>query len=65
MQKFSDPNSRGFIKIAVVVIAGLILLKYVYDIDVLAKVYGFVMETWGKYGDSVIKIWDWIKAKLA
>jgi len=60
----NNNNNRGFIKIAIVIIAALILLKYVYEIDVLDKVYEWVLAFWEKYGDRAIEAWEWIKAKF-
>jgi len=57
-------KNRGFIHIVILVIAGLILLKYVYDIDVLGKTYEFLIFVWGKYGVWIVKVWEYIKTKL-
>lgn len=59
-----NQTSRGFIKIAIILIAGLVLLKYVYDIDVLDRVYDAWLWVWNKYGDQIQNLWQWLKAKI-
>jgi len=65
-------KNGGFIKIIIVVIAALVLLKYIYDIDVIGfltqgkfkelldKFYGLGTEGWLKYRDTVIEGWGYI-----
>ncbi|MEK7642508.1 MAG: hypothetical protein AAB392_01800 [Patescibacteria group bacterium] len=48
-EKIIKNNRGGFIQIAIVIVAALVLLKYAYDIDVLEKVYGWAMWVWSKY----------------
>ena len=57
-------NERGFIKIVLLVIIGLLVLKYMYSIDVLGKIYEFVVEVWNKYGHYMKDVWNWLKATL-
>ena len=65
-------DKRGFIKIIIIVIAALVLLKYVYNIDVvgflttgkfkgwLDKLYQLASLGWGKYNVIIIKIWNYL-----
>ena len=60
----------GFIQIILVVVAALVLLKYVYNIDVvgfltqgrfkelLDQFYKLGTEGWSKYKDIIIKVWS-------
>jgi hypothetical protein len=79
MIKFSNKNRRlskvgaqaGFIKTILVIIAALVILKYVYNIDVvnfltqgrfrdiLDNIYRLGSEGWDKYKDALIKIWGY------
>lgn len=47
-------QNRGFIKITILIIVGLVVLKYAYDIDVVGR----VIQIWEKYDDSLRGIWD-------
>ncbi len=58
-------ENRGFIKIAILIVLALVLLKYVYDIDILDRVYQFAIHMWEKYGDHLMQVWYWIKAQLS
>ncbi len=65
-------QSGGFIKMILLIIAGLVLLKYLYEVDIvgyltegrfreiLDKVYAFSTEAWVKYREVVVKIWNYI-----
>lgn len=53
-------NDGGFIKIALLIIIGLAVLKYAYDIDVL----NYVIKFWEKYREPLTKIWQTIKTYL-
>jgi hypothetical protein len=65
-------NNRGFIRIILLVVATLVLLKYVYKIDVvgfltqgrfkelLDQFYKLGAEGWSKYRDVIIKVWNFI-----
>ncbi len=57
-------QNRGFIKITIILVVALVLLKYVYDIDVIGKVYEGWLWIWGRYGDSIMNAWEWIKNKI-
>ena len=64
-------NNRGFIKIILLVIASLVLLKYVYNIDVvglltsgkpkelLDQFYSLGVKGWSKYYGIIIKVWNY------
>ncbi len=54
----------GFIKIAIILVVALVLLKYVYDIDVVGRVYDGWLWIWGRYGDSIMNVWEWLKDKV-
>lgn len=74
----SNPNLKkcdrgaGFIQIVLIVVGALVLLKYVYDIDVvgfltrgkfrefLDHVYNFGIRGWEKYDNVIIKVWNYI-----
>jgi hypothetical protein len=71
MTKFSNKN-RGFVKIVIVIVGALVLLKYIYDIDVIGfltqgrfkelldQFYNLGTEGWEKYGNAVITVWNYI-----
>jgi hypothetical protein len=64
-------NNRGFIQIVLVVVGALVLLKYVYNIDVvgfltqgrpkelLDQFYNLGNKGWQKYDSVIIKIWNY------
>ena len=64
-------NNRGFIKITIIIVGALVLLKYVYNVDVvgflttgkfkewLDKLYNVATLGWEKYGVFIIKIWNY------
>lgn len=66
MAKFSNKN-RGFVKIILIVIAALVLVKYVYDIDVIGfltagkfkelldQLYRLGARGWQEYSGILIK----------
>jgi hypothetical protein len=61
----------GFIKMILIIIAALVLLKYLYDIDVIGfltqgrfrdlldKFYRLGTEGWVRYKDMIIKVWGY------
>lgn len=65
-------RNSGFIKTVLVVIAGLVLLKYLYDFDVINmltqgkfkmiidKIYEVGSYGWQKYQDTLIRIFKYI-----
>ncbi|NLE07565.1 MAG: hypothetical protein GX627_03070 [Parcubacteria group bacterium] len=72
MKTFKNKNNKGFIKIKVIliIIAILVVLKYVYDIDIvgfltqgkfkelLDKFYNLSLKGWEKYKDTVMQVWN-------
>lgn len=64
-------KNDGFIKIIIIVIGALVLLKYVYDIDVIGfltqgrfkelldKFYELGSKGWSKYSEIMIKVWNY------
>jgi hypothetical protein len=66
-------KNTGFIKIIFIVVAALVVMKYIYNIDIIGfltqgrfrdlldKVYEFGSIGWGKYRDIIIKILEYIK----
>jgi hypothetical protein len=78
MTKFSNHNRRvgtkaqtGFIKMIIIILGALVLLKYVYDIDVIGfltqgrfrelldQFYNLGDQGWGKYSELVTKLWNY------
>lgn len=71
MKKFSNKNT-GFIQIVLIVVGALVLLKYVYDIDVIGfltqgrfkelldKFYALGSKGWEKYSYGILKVWNYI-----
>jgi hypothetical protein len=65
-------KERGFIHLILVVVGALVLLKYVYDIDVIGfltqgrfkelldRFYNLGAEGWSKYSDVIIRVWNYI-----
>ena len=64
-------GKRGFISIIIIIIGALVLLKYVYDIDVIGfltegrfkelldQFYSLGTAGWVKYQDVIIKVWNY------
>ena len=69
MQVLKNKKS-GFIKIIIVIIAALVALKYLYDLDVIGfltqgkfkelwdKFYELSLKGWEKYKDIVVRVWE-------
>lgn len=69
---FKRNEASGFIQIIILIIAALVLLKYIYDIDIvgfltegrfkeiLDRIYEFGSNGWAKYSGAVLKIWNYI-----
>lgn len=65
-------NSKGFIQIILAVVVTLVLIKYLYNIDVIGFlttgkprewldwVYSLSSQIWSKYGDTLIKAWNYV-----
>jgi hypothetical protein len=63
-------KDRGFISIVLIVVGALVLLKYVYKIDVvgflttgrfkelLDQFYSLGAKGWSKYKDVIISVWN-------
>lgn len=70
MIKFSN-KSGGFIKMIIIVVGALVLLKYVYNIDVIGfltqgrfrelldQFYILGAKGWAKYNEVIIKLWNY------
>jgi hypothetical protein len=64
-------KKRGFIKIVIIIIGALVLLKYIYDIDVIGflttgrfrelldQFYSLGAKGWSKYSEAIVKIWSY------
>lgn len=64
-------QQRGFIKMTLLIVAGLVLLKYAYQIDVvgfltegpfkeyLDKSYKFGQSGWQKYREVLTNLWNY------
>ena len=64
-------KKSGFITMILIVIIALVLLKYVYEVDVvgfltqgrfkelLDQFYKLGSEGWQKYSDLIIKVWNY------
>jgi hypothetical protein len=72
MTKFSNKKA-GFVKIVLLVVAALVILKYLYDIDIIGsltqgrfrellldKFYKLAVEGWDKYKDTILRVKDYI-----
>jgi len=69
--KNKNYKKGGFIKIVLIVVGALVLLKYVFDIDivgfltqgrfkeVLDQIYNLGAKGWTKYNELIIKVWDY------
>ncbi len=65
-------RSGGFIQLILLVVGALVLLRYIYNIDVIGflttgkfkewldKLYGVATVGWQKYDTLIIKIWNYI-----
>lgn len=65
------PAQAGFIQMILIVIGALVLLKYVYNIDIvgyltvgrpkelLDQFYGLAARGWAKYDSYMIDFWDY------
>lgn len=64
-------QNSGFIQIALIIVGALVIMKYIYDIDVvgylttgtsrvwLDKIYALGSKGWEKYGELLTKIWNY------
>ena len=71
MTKFPS-KSKGFIKMAIIIVGALVLLKYVYKVDVvdflttgkfkvwLGNFYKIAILGWEKYDTIILKIWNYL-----
>ena len=65
-------DKRGFIRIVLIVVGALVLLKYVYDVDVIGfltqgrfrelldQFYSLGSKGWEKYSNVITKIWNYV-----
>jgi hypothetical protein len=70
--KFKKTKRGGFISIVLIVVAALVLIKYVYNIDIvgflttgrfrglLDQFYKLGSEGWSKYSETLIRVWNYI-----
>lgn len=70
--KDKNNKQKGFIKIILIVVGSLVLLKYIFDFDivgllaegkfkiVLDKIYELGSYGWNKYKDILIKTFEFI-----
>lgn len=70
--KNTRSGQTGLISVVILVVVAFVLLKYIYDIDVvgfltegkpreiLDKIYEIGSEGWNRYGYILRKIWDYI-----
>lgn len=59
-QKTGLVRNGGFIKMTILIIVGLAVLKYAYDMDVL----NYVIHFWEKYREPLLRYWQMIKTFL-
>lgn len=64
-------KNRGFIKIIIIIVGALVLIKYIYNIDVIGflttgkfkewldKLYNIATLGWEKYSVIIIKVWNY------
>jgi len=64
-------GTQGFISMIIIIIGALVLLKYVYDIDVIGfltqgrfkelldRFYSLGSTGWSKYQDIIMKVWNY------
>lgn len=76
MKYFGKNNFQkgGAIKTIIIVVAILVLLKYLYQFDVIGdlsqgkfkfvldKFYAFGKAGWTKYSEVLIKVWEFVKS---
>ncbi|MFH0803986.1 MAG: hypothetical protein V1896_00060 [Candidatus Zambryskibacteria bacterium] len=67
-----NKNSRGIIQIILIVVGALVLLKYVYDVDVIGfltqgrfkefldQFYSLGSKGWEKYSDIITRVWNYV-----
>ncbi len=72
MNQKKNYKNGGFIQITLIIVGTLVVIKYIYDIDIvgmltegqfktwLDKIYSLGTEGWEKYKDVIIRIWDLI-----
>jgi hypothetical protein len=65
-------TERGFIKMIIIIIAALVLLKYVYKVDIIGfltqgrfkelldQFYSLASQGWQKYSEIILKIWNFV-----
>jgi len=70
--RYKKNKKSGLVTIILIIIAALVLLKYVYDIDIvgfltqgrfkelLDQFYNLGSKGWEKYSDVLIKGWNYI-----
>lgn len=70
--KNKQTGTRGFISMIIIIIGALVLLKYIYDVDVIGfltagrfkelldQFYSLGSTGWSKYQDIIIKLWNYI-----
>jgi hypothetical protein len=63
-------DKAGFIQIVLVVVGALVLLRYIYKVDVIGfltqgrfkelldQLYSLGAQGWSKYSDLIIKVWN-------
>lgn len=63
-------KNSGFIQITIIIVGILVVLKYVYDIDVIGflttgkfreyidMIYGFVTTNFDKYNELIVNWWN-------
>ena len=63
-------NKKGFVQTVLLVVGALVLLKYVYKIDVIGfltagrfkelldQFYSLGARGWERYSDVIVKIWN-------
>ncbi|MEK7668980.1 MAG: hypothetical protein AAB350_00095 [Patescibacteria group bacterium] len=71
-KKIKSPKKTGFIQIIIIIIGALVLLKYVYNIDVvgfltqgrfkelLDQFYSLGSQGWEKYNGAIIRVWNYV-----
>lgn len=70
--KNKDNKNGGFIQITLIIVGVLVILKYVYDVDIIGflttgkfriwldKIYHFGSIGWEKYHTIILKLWDYL-----
>ena len=70
METKNKNRKRGFIQIVIIVVGALVLLRYVYDIDIIGfltqgrfkelldQFYGLGAKGWAKYSEILLKVWN-------